>query len=302
MTRIFKINTLLFLFLCPVYFANAQNSDLLGRIHNIIDHKNATVGVAVEGYNAQDTFTVNGNQRFPMHSVFKYHIAATVLHEVDKGNLKLNQEFEIGKKDLANNSYSPIRDKYPNGTTMNLSEVIRYAVSESDNIACDLLLKLISGPKTVENYMHGNGIQNIAIKYNEAAQESKWENQYENWITPTAANLSLKVFFENSGLLLSKKSHKFLWDAMIATKTGEKRIRKNLPAGTTIAHKTGSSGKNASGITGACNDIGIIFLPGGKYFYLSVFITNSKESEEENEKLISAIAETVWTYFQEKYK
>ncbi len=302
MNKRIRVKICLLLFLLSTGSVSAQHPDLKTRIQNITNHKNATIGIAIEGDNGQDTLTVHGRGKFPMHSVFKYHIAAVVLHEVDQAKLKLNDKIEIKKQDLANNLYSPIRDKYPDGVTMTLSKLLEYAVAESDNVACDLLLGLIGGPVSVENYMHACGIENIAIKYNEATQESKWEYQYENWITPEAANRSLKVLFENHGSVLSGKRHKLLWDIMKSAKTGGRRIRANLPSETVIAHKTGSSGKNGAGLTGACNDIGIIFLPNGRYFYLSVFVRDSKESEAENEKIIADVAAAAWNYFQAHYK
>ncbi|MCK7516895.1 MAG: hypothetical protein MZV64_03810 [Ignavibacteriales bacterium] len=59
---------------------------------------------------------------------------------------------------------------------------------------------------------------------------------------------------------------------------------------------------NDEGITAAANDIGIITLPDGKHFAISVFVTNSKENDETNEKIISDIAKVTWDYFQNNTK
>lgn len=87
---------------------------------------------------------------------------------------------------------------------------------------------------------------------------------------------------------------------MKGTKTGQNSIRGELPKNTIIAHKTGYSGKNKDGVTAALNDVGIVFLPNGNYFYLSVFVTNSKETDEVNQKIIADIAKVVWDYFLKK--
>lgn len=57
---------------------------------------------------------------------------------------------------------------------------------------------------------------------------------------------------------------------MKRTKTGKKGIRGQLPKETTVAHKTGWSGKIANWTTEAVNNIGIVFLPNGEHFYISV--------------------------------
>jgi beta-lactamase class A len=64
-----------------------------------------------------------------------------------------------------------------------------------------------------------------------------------------------------------------------------------------VAHKTGTSDTNQQGITAAVNDIGIVTLPDGKHFAISVFVVNSAENMEVNEKIISDIGKYVWDYY-----
>jgi len=75
-----------------------------------------------------------------------------------------------------------------------------------------------------------------------------------------------------------------------------------LPPNSVVAHKTGHSGTNEKGVTAAINDIGIVFMPNGKYFYLSVFVSNSSEDEETNQKIIADIAKAARDYFLNKYR
>jgi beta-lactamase class A/beta-lactamase class A VEB len=96
---------------------------------------------------------------------------------------------------------------------------------------------------------------------------------------------------------LSADSHRFLWDVMKGSKTGSKTIRAGVPKGTVVAHKTGHSGKNNEGVTGAQNDIGIIFLPDGRHYYLSILVSNSVEIGEVNRQIISGITRLTWQFF-----
>jgi beta-lactamase class A len=79
-------------------------------------------------------------------------------------------------------------------------------------------------------------------------------------------------------------------------------LKGQLPKGTIIAHKTGTSGSNKDGLTAAVNDIGIVFLPGGRHFFISVFVTDSKEDAATNEKIIADISKAAWDYFTGKKK
>jgi beta-lactamase class A len=176
---------------------------------------------------------------------------------------------------------------------------LEYTISQSDNVGCDVLLRLLGGPETVEKFSKKNGIADIAIKINEEVMQNNWDMQFLNWTTPKAATDILKLFYENENLL-APSSYEFVWRVMKETSTGKDRLKGKLPQGTVVAHKTGWSGKNEkTGIIAAVNDIGIIFLPDGKYFFISVFVTDSKEDAAESEAIIAAIAKAGWDYFND---
>lgn len=284
-----------------INFSNGQTISILkDKIEKILIDKNATVGVAIAGISPDDTISINGDKQLPMQSVYKYHLALTVLREVDKRVWNLNDTIEITKEHLDNSLWSMIRKKIPDGGILKLSEVIKYTVANSDNVGCDLLFDMIGGPIIAQNYMHETGISQVAIRDKEAMLQSDWKMQYRNWTTANAANKTLKLFFENKENQLSAKSHKFLWEIMKKSWFGKISMKTYLPEDVIIAHKTGHSGKNDEGITGAQNDIGIIFLPNGNYFYLSILISDSTEESKVNKKIIADIAKLSYDYFKDK--
>ncbi|HEU5052972.1 MAG TPA: class A beta-lactamase, subclass A2 [Hanamia sp.] len=299
MTRIF-ITAILFLFTSS-FVTSQKTVSLRKQIEQLLATKNARVGVSFSGIEKQDTLTINGSSHFPLQSVFKFPIALKVLHLVDQKKLSLDQKIYIPKSDLLPDTWSPLRDKYPDGNVkIPLAEIIRFMVSESDNNACDILLRLVGGAKTVNDYIHELGIKNIAIRYNEEEMHREWNVQFSNWTTPVATTRLLKLFYD--GKILSAKSYDFLWKVMCETSTGKERIKGQLPTGTLVAHKTGTSGTNAQGITAAINDIGIVRLPNGNHFVISVYVSNSKENTQTNEKIISDISKLVWDYFVSEMK
>jgi beta-lactamase class A len=46
-----------------------------------------------------DTLSLNGNRHYPMQSVFKFHLALAVLHRVERGELSLDQPYDVVKSD-----------------------------------------------------------------------------------------------------------------------------------------------------------------------------------------------------------
>jgi len=274
----------------------AQDKELLAQIKQIAPEAKGIVGVSILGIESRDTLNYNAHSRLVMHSVFKFPIAMTVLNLVDKGKYKLDQQMKLRKSDMAPaKSYSPLRDKYPDGAEVPLSEILSYMVSLSDNTACDYLLKKIGGPHVVEDHIKSLGVKGIAIKASEADMASAWEVQYTNWGKPADLVQLLDIFY--SGKALSKTSNDFLYKIMTETTTGPNRIRGLLPKDAVAAHKTGTSGTNDAGLTPATNDIGIVTLPNGKHLAIAIMVCNSKADEATREAVIAKIAKAAWDHY-----
>ncbi|MDF2552254.1 MAG: class beta-lactamase [Chryseobacterium sp.] len=284
------------LFLLISAFTFAQSSALEQKINSIVKDKKATVGISVLGLENGFKYNKNSEKKLPMQSVFKFHIAAAVLDFVEKGKLSLDQKVVLNQSNLLENTWSPLRDKYPNGNPgVPLSEILEFTVARSDNNGCDIMLKLLGGTQTVQKFMDSKGVKGFQIKYNEAAMHKDWNVQYENYSMTQSAVDVLKKFYD--GKLLSKKSTDYLMKVMLSTSTGLNKLVEQLPKNTPVARKTGASGKNNAGLTGAENEIAIVTLPNGKHYAIAVFVSNSMESDATNCKMISDISKVVWDHF-----
>ena len=278
-------------------FCFSQN--LKKEILQITKGKNATVSVSVLDFENNKSVHIKGNKKLPMLSVFKFHIGLAVLNEVDQGKLNLDQKILIKKSDLLENTWSPIRERFPEGDIeMPLGLLIKYTVAESDNNGCDILLRLIGGTETVQKFINSKGVRNFTIKVNEEQMHQGFEFMYLNTTTANSANQLLKNFRDKK--IVSKTSTDFLMTTMLETSTGKNKIVAQLPESVPVAHKTGSSGKNEKGLTIAENDIGIVTLPSGKSYALSIFASDSMESAETNTKMIADISKIVFDYFSKK--
>jgi len=284
------------LFLLISAFIFGQQSVLDQKINAIIKDKNATMGISVLGFENGFQYGKNADKKLPMQSVFKFHIAAAVLDYVDKGKLSLDQKILLDKTNLLEDTWSPLRDKYPEGNAgIPLSEILEYTVAKSDNNGCDILLKLLGGTQKVQKFMDAKGLKGFQIKFNEAEMHKDWNAQYQNYSTASSTTDVLKKFYD--GKLLSKKSTDYLMKVMLSTSTGKNKLIEQLPKDTPVARKTGASGKNNAGLTGAENEIAIVTLPNGRHYAIAVFVSNSTETDVVNCKIISDISKSVWDYF-----
>jgi beta-lactamase class A len=129
-----------------------------------------------------ESVTLNGDQQFPMQSVYKFPIGMTVLAQVDQGKLKVDQQVRVEASDFVSDlQHSPIRDENPQGVELSLAELLKYMVSESDGTACDVLLKLIGGPEVVTQYLRDLGVNGIVVANTEKEIGQDKTVQYRNY-------------------------------------------------------------------------------------------------------------------------
>lgn len=273
--------------------AAAKPSGLVEQIGNLAALTKGHVGMhAIILENGETVASLHSRDRFPMQSVYKLPISMAVLKQVDDGKIKLEEKIRISRAEyLGQRFHSPIRDQYPGGTEMTISELVRFALSESDGTASDILMKVAGGSTPVQMYLAGLPVPDMIVLNTEKELGQDWQVQYRNFATPEAAVALLRVLYEGRGL--SRASQQLILKYMIASTPGAKRLKGLLPAGTIVAHKTGTSGTE-KGITAATNDIGIITLPSGRHLAIAVFISDSPAAEATREGVIAQIAKAVW--------
>ena len=289
---------LLITLMCRSAFAEpASAADLQKRFAVISHAAQGKVGVAIELLETKESIQLNGQEHFPMQSVYKLPIAMAALRQVDSGTLKFQQMVRVTTNDFVSaKQHSPLRDAHPRGAEVTVSNLLQLMVSESDGTACDVLLRVLNGPASVEGYLRGVGETNVVIATTEKEMGRDEQAQYRNWATPEGMADLLRGLHE--GRSLSATSQKLLLKFLTESSTGPHRIKGLLPPGTSVAHKTGSS-RTIDGFTAATNDAGIVTLPDGRHLAIAVFVSDSKADEATREAVIAKIARAAWDYFVE---
>ncbi|HWN09625.1 MAG TPA: class A beta-lactamase [Pyrinomonadaceae bacterium] len=250
------------------------------------------VGAAAMLVETGEIVAMNGKQQFPMQSVYKLPIAMAALEQVDKGILKLDQKIRVEPADLVPQGLrSPLRDKHPRGVELSVRDLLQYMMVDSDGSACDVLLKLMGGPEKVTKYLRDLGVDGIVVATSEKEMSTGDDVQYRNWSTPESMVILLKMLSDGRGI--SSVNREMLLDFMIRTPTFPGRLKGQLPAGTVVAHKTGSSGTR-NGLTRATNDVGLITLPDGRHLAVAVFVSDTKVDAAIRDGVIAKVARASW--------
>jgi beta-lactamase class A len=275
--------------------APSSAGDLQNRFEAIAKAANGRVGAAVELLETRERIALHGQEHFPMQSVYKLPIAMDVLRRVDEGKLRLEQLIAVTTNDFVGRmQHSPVRDAHPLGAQLSVGNLVRQMVCESDGTACDVLLRLLGGPASVERFLRMAGLTNVVVATTEKEMGGNELAQYLNWAAPEGLTSLLRMLHEGKGL--SVPSREMLLRLLTESSTGPRRIKGLLPAGPPVAHKTGSSG-TVNDLARATNDAGIVTLPDGRHLAIAVFVSDSSADEVARDEVIARISRAAWDYW-----
>src|SRR6266496_1568137 len=179
------------LFVAATLAAALPFPGLPGQFEKIAASAKGRVGVAAQFLESGETANLHGDEHFPMHSVYKLPISMAVLQRVDRGELNLDQLVRVEPSDFVRKGmYSPVRDKYPDGTELSIAELLRYTICESDGSTSDVLMNLIGGPNKVMLFLEEIHVPDIQVVNYEKEIGRDWETQYRNWRLPKARSHS----------------------------------------------------------------------------------------------------------------
>lgn len=278
----------IWLFATPVL----AQSPLQQRIQHIAADAHGKVSVACSLPGPPLNCDLNPRAHPPMQSVFKLPLALTALDLVEQGKFSLDQPIRFLPSDRIPHTYSPLQDKHPEANVdLPLRELLSAAVSLSDNAAADVALRIVGGPAVVDRYVKSIGVIGFHLQDGEDGLARDVTAQYRNWFEPAAAVQLLRRINDNSPL--TPEHTRLLLQWMQDTSTGAHRIKGDLPAGTNVMHKTGSSGTK-NGVTFATNDIGLIELPDGRRLAIAIFVTDSTADEGTRDGVIARIAKAAY--------
>ncbi len=271
----------------------AGQEALRAKVAAIAAEAKGTVYVACALPGSQLNCDLNPTGRPPMQSVFKLPVVLTALHQIESGQLALDLKVRFLASDrILPNTHSELQKKYPQGgVDVSVQDLMNLAITDSDNVAADILLRAVGGPRAVNDYIVSLGVTGFHLENGEDGLASGVQVQFNNWFEPVGAVALLERLANNSPLTAEHSALLFGW--LEHLNNGAERIPGDLPPGTVVAHKTGSSGTD-HGLTYATNDIGLITLPDGRRLAVAVFVTNSRASDAVRERVIAKIARAAY--------
>ncbi len=299
---------------------------LVNRLSDIAHNFDGVVGIAVTSVDRNWTAAQGGARKLPQQSVSKLWVAMTVLDQVDQGRIRLSDPLIITRADFTL-FHQPVASlvKGDQGYHSTVGEILRRALTMSDNTCNDKLLRLVGGPPAVRSFIARNALGSIRFGPGEKLLQlgtsglTSWKPEYSMGNTFAVARSQLprvtRVAAYQSyvadppdgaaplaiagalarlkrGELLSPVSTQWLIATMQASHTGKYRLRGALPPGWQLAHKTGT-GQDLFGRTAGYNDVALLTAPDGRSYALAVMIGDTPRPINERQLLMQGVVRAI---------
>jgi beta-lactamase class A len=223
------------------------------------------VSVVTEGKRA----AWRGDERFVYCSTFKMYLAAATLLRVQAGQERLDRAIPVTQADMI--SHAPVTEPAV-GSSLTIEQLMKGAVEVSDNPAANILIREMGGLEPLRAFYRGIGDESTRVDRLEP--ELNVADDDKDTITPDQSVKNIQRLLVAADTPLDTASKTLLMRWLVDTPTGQGRIKAGVPAGWTVAHKTGTGGY------GPVNDIGLILPPNGPAIAIAVYFHATKDSTD----------------------
>ncbi|HEY2796870.1 MAG TPA: serine hydrolase [Thermoanaerobaculia bacterium] len=231
------------------------------------------MGLFARNLDTGETIAVNADHRFPTASLIKVAVMAEVFRQIGAGKLRKDQTVVLRDADRAGDETIPLNMLH-DGTTLTVSDLLKFMIAYSDNTATNLLVGLV-GTANVDELLDANGLTKTRLyrpTFRDGHADVLPEEEKEFGLgstTPREAATLLGLIAE--GKLVSRAA----CDEMIGllgTQQDRAMIPRALPFATEdilVANKTGwdeEKRPDASGFKGDVrNDAAFVKAPKARY-------------------------------------
>jgi len=280
---------MLTLLLAFVVSHQASALDLRSRIEKLIDSSGAEVAVVVRSLKGDDEIAIDPDKPFHAASTMKVPVMIELFRQAEAGQLSLDEALPIRNEfhsivdgsvyqlSVGDDSDAEVYSHV--GKTMTLRELCDAMITVSSNFAANLLIERV-GVENVRKTVIRLGAGGMHVLRGVEDQKA-----FDKGLNNTTSAEALAVLMQKiaDGEAVSRTADARMVEILARQKFND-GIPAGLPAGTRVAHKTGT-------ITKIHHDAAIVFGPRP---YVLVVMVRGIEDQKQSAALIAAISREVW--------
>jgi D-alanyl-D-alanine carboxypeptidase (penicillin-binding protein 5/6) len=258
-----------------------------------IEQHRGDVAIAVKHLKTGESYEYQAERPMPTASLIKFPVMIATYEAVENKKLSLDDRIELKADDKVPGS-GILTTHFSPGTTISLRDAIHLMIVYSDNTATNLVLDKL-GLSTTNESMKSLGCTDTRINAKVYRRDTSIapEQSQKFGLGSTSARDMIKLCeLLNSGKLVSEQASKQMLEHLFACDDKQK-VPRSLPAGTRVAHKTGS-------VNASRTDAGIMETPGGPIAFC-ILTTNNKDErwteDNEGDLFCAEIGSAIYQYF-----
>jgi beta-lactamase class A len=251
------------------------------------------VAVAVKNLKTGEEYFLNADDAMPTASLIKLPVMVETYWQAAEDKVKLDKTLTLAKTDKVQGS-GILTQHFSDGVTFPLKDAVRLMIVYSDNTATNMVLDQIGLPSTNAR-MEKLGLKNTKINAKVFRADTRIDPEFGKKYglgSTTAKEMVRLLELIDAGKVVSPDACKEMLGHLKACDDKEKMTRL-LPAGTVVAHKTGS-------VNASKTDAGIIYTRTGPVVLCVLTDANEDQrwvADNAAQVLIGKIAKEVYDHF-----
>lgn len=243
-----------------------------------LQHPKLTPGIFLLDLDTNAYMDLNGGASFAAASTIKVPILVAFFQDVDAGKIRLDERLTMQKELVAGGSGE--LQGLPVGTQLTALETATKMITISDNTATNMVIARLGGIAALNQRFQSWGL--VSTTLNSLLPDLSGTN------TTSPKEMAFLMTRLSQGELVSMRSRDRVLDIMQRT-INRSQLPQGLGKGATIAHKTGDIG-------GLIGDVGLIDMPNGKRYSLTVLVKRSFNDDSAYD-LVANASRAVYQYF-----
>ncbi|MEA2721696.1 MAG: beta-lactamase class [Candidatus Eremiobacteraeota bacterium] len=238
------------------------------------------VAIAIQDLRTGATSGINPGAEMPAASTIKIPVMVEVFRQLLAGKFDLNTKLKLRRsdKDWGSGDLASARV----GSSYTVQRLLSLMIDVSDNTATNMLIRLV-GRQNINESMSEYGLTHTRLR-----DFIRSEGNGIRWALRSSPADMMRLLGK-----MAKKELVDEWSSgeMITILRGQQHnglLPQPLPAGTDIAHKTGT-------LHDTLNDVGIVYGPGGDDPYVIAVMTTDLPTLDAGRRFIRGVSKMAYT-------
>ncbi len=264
----------------PVQGSQQMSTYLAPRLMEEVSEFNGRIGIALYDMDTGEKLVINGDEVIRAASLIKVPIMLEFSRQLQDGRIRMDQRVTYNAVDQTG-GFGKVQS-YPLGTRFQLSELLTWMITISDNDATRILMRVLR-PELINRSLAQWGCDKTQLRSHLPAWYG--DEKRTNYTTASEMLKLFRLIFDRAQFSPEETERMV---RLLEQQTLNDEMPRYLPKALSIGHKTGLLGN-------VMNDAGIVTL--FKRHYILCILSEGRMGAVEQSNALGRISRLVYNYF-----